>query len=478
MRKNHKFIVIFSLLVLLLIAACSGTQAPEETTSATPGVVNQSEEVLVADEPDEAQPTAQEAASPGQAQGDYADLPVGFTEEGFPYRGDPEAPVVLEEFSDYLCPFCGRHYNETLPTLLENYVAEGQVQYIFRDMPLVSLHPNAPIGHRAAICAGQQGADLYWQLHDQLFASQNQWASVPEPITYVTALAEDAGVEMDAFETCMADPQIETQINEGVAAGQALGFTGTPSFRFTSSESGESFTMIGAYPLATFTQWIDAILAGEAPPQEEQVETEPPELPFWANAEGLAPDPDRPGYTLAGDEYKGNPEASVVVVEFSDFQCPACQQHSLLVQPTLDQELIETGDILWVYKHLPLEMHPQSLVAAVAAECAADQGKFWEMHDLLFESADRWGIDEPEPELVALAGELDLDESQFETCLDSREPVERVVSDIYASLGAISSTPSFVVLADGQGSILSGSRPADEFVTLLQGVLENGLGGQ
>ncbi|MFL7893125.1 MAG: thioredoxin domain-containing protein [Anaerolineales bacterium] len=478
MRKNRNFIVIFSLLVLLLIAACSGTQAPEETTSATPGVVNQSEEVLVADEPDEAQPTAQEAASPGQAQGDYADLPVGFTEEGFPYRGDPEAPVVLEEFSDYLCPFCGRHYNETLPTLLENYVAEGQVQYIFRDMPLVSLHPNAPIGHRAAICAGQQGADLYWQLHDQLFASQNQWASVPEPITYVTALAEDAGVEMDAFETCMADPQIETQINEGVAAGQALGFTGTPSFRFTSSESGESFTMIGAYPLATFTQWIDAILAGEAPPQEEQVETEPPELPFWANAEGLAPDPDRPGYTLAGDEYKGNPEASVVVVEFSDFQCPACQQHSLLVQPTLDQELIETGDILWVYKHLPLEMHPQSLVAAVAAECAADQGKFWEMHDLLFESADRWGIDEPEPELVALAGELDLDESQFETCLDSREPVERVVSDIYASLGAISSTPSFVVLADGQGSILSGSRPADEFVTLLQGVLENGLGGQ
>ena len=478
MRKNRNFIVIFSLLVLLLIAACSGTQAPEETTSATPGVVNQSEEVLVADEPDEAQPTAQEAASPGQAQGDYADLPVGFTEEGFPYRGDPEAPVVLEEFSDYLCPFCGRHYNETLPTLLENYVAEGQVQYIFRDMPLVSLHPNAPIGHRAAICAGQQGADLYWQLHDQLFASQNQWASVPEPITYVTALAEDAGVEMDAFETCMADPQIETQINEGVAAGQALGFTGTPSFRFTSSESGESFTMIGAYPLATFTQWIDAILAGEAPPQEEQVETEPPELPFWANAEGLAPDPDRPGYTLAGDEYKGNPEASVVVVEFSDFQCPACQQHSLLVQPTLDQELIETGDILWVYKHLPLEMHPQSLVAAVAAECAADQGKFWEMHDLLFESADRWGIDEPEPELVALAGELDLDESQFETCLDSREPVERVVSDIYASLGAISSTPSFVVLADGQGSILSGSRPADEFVTLLRGVLENGLGGQ
>jgi protein-disulfide isomerase len=288
----------------------------------------------------------------------------------------------------------------------------------------------------------------------------------------VTSVAQDAGVDMDAFGTCMTSTEIDAQISQSVAFGQSLGFTGTPSFRFTNKESGESYTLIGAYPLATFTGWINAMLIGEAPPQEEVAESEPPELPFWANADGLLPDPDRPGVTLAGDQYKGDPEASVVVIEFSDFQCPACGEHTLEVQPTLDQEFIESGQILWVHKHLPLQMHPQALVAAAASECAADQGMFWEMHDLLFETVDQWGVEDAEPALLSLAGELGLDEGEFAACLASREPVERVVADIYDSMGAISSTPSFIVLKDGQGSVLRGSRPAEDFVTLLEGLLE------
>ena len=168
----------------------------------------------------------------------------------------------------------------------------------------------------------------------------------------------------------------------------------------------------------------------------------------------------------------------MVVIEFSDFQCPACQQHSLQVQPTLDEEFVETGQIMWVFKHLPLQMHPQALVAAAAAECAADQGMFWEMHDLLFETVDQWGVEEAEPELVSLAGELGLDMNEFTACLDSREPMESVVADIYHSLGAVSSTPSFVVLTGGQGSILRGSQPAEQFVTMLQGVLDEARGGE
>ncbi len=127
---------------------------------------------------------------------------------------------------------------------------------------------------------------------------------------------------------------------------------------------------------------------------------------------------------------------------------------------------------MWVFKHLPLQMHPQALVAASASECAADQGMFWEMHDLLFETVDQWGVEDAEPALLSLAGELGLDEGEFAACLASREPVERVVADIYDSMGAISSTPSFIVLKDGQGSVLRGSRPAEDFVTLLEGVLD------
>jgi protein-disulfide isomerase len=352
------------------------------------------------------------------------------------------------------------------------------VQYVFRDMPLVSLHPTAPVGHKAAICAGQQGADFYWMMHDELFNTQTQWSSLPDPTAFVTALAEEVGMEMGAFKACMASPEVDVQINEGVAAGQALGFSGTPSFRFTVNESGESYTLVGAQPLATFSQWIEAMVAGEEPPQEEQAEQEQPELPFWANEDGLAPDPERPGYTLAGDQYKGDPESAVVVIEFSDFQCPACQQHTLEVQPTLDGEFVETGQIMWVFKHLPLQMHPQALVAAAAAECASEQGQFWEMKELLFENVDQWAVEEAETELISLAGELDLDGAKFTACLDSREPIERVVADIYDSLGAVSSTPSFVVLSNGQGRILPGSRPADQFVTLLQDVLDSAESGE
>jgi protein-disulfide isomerase len=315
-------------------------------------------------------------------------------------------------------------------------------------------------------------------MHDELFRTQTQWASVPEPATFVTTLAEEAGVEMSAFETCMSSPETEAQVNEGVAAGQALGFTGTPSFRFTDNESGESYTLVGAYPLATFIQYIDAMAAGEAPPQEEQAAAETPELPYWANAEGLAPDPERPGYTMAGDQYKGDPAASVVVIEFSDFQCPACQQHTLDVQPTLDKEVVESGEILWVFKHLPLQMHPQAIVAAAAAECASDQGQFWEMHDLLFELVDVWAVEEADAELISLAGDLDLDVTDFADCLDSREPIERVVADIYDSMGAVSSTPSFIVLSGGQGSVLRGSRPTDDFVNLLRDFIDTVESGE
>ncbi len=471
-KKNYVLILV----LFVLIAAGCGQAAPETDES--------QEEATQAFENPEEKPTESKiieqpsseiiSATGGSAsQGVYQDIAAGFTVEGFPYRGDPEAPVTIEEYSDYLCPFCGRHYNETLPALIAEYVAGGDVQYVFRDMPLVSLHPTAPVGHKAAICAGQQGADFYWMMHDELFRTQNQWSSLPDPTTFVTALAEEVGMAMGAFEACMASAQVETQVNEGVAAGQALGFSGTPSFRFTVNESGESYTLVGAQPLATFSQWIEAMVAGEEPPQEEQAEQEQPELPLWANEGGLAPNPDRPGYTLAGDQYKGNPEAAVVVIEFSDFQCPACQQHTLEVQPTLDQEFVESGQIMWVFKHLPLQMHPQALVAAAAAECAADQGQFWEMKELLFENVDQWTVEGAETEIISLAGELDLDVTEFTACLDSREPIERVVADIYDSLGAVSSTPSFVVLSNGQGSVLRSSRLADQFVTLLQDVLDS-----
>jgi protein-disulfide isomerase len=408
----------------------------------------------------------------------YQGIPAGFTEKGYPYRGDPDAPVTLEEYSDYLCPFCARHFEQTMPALMERYVAAGQVLYVFRDMPLVSLHPTAPAGHVAALCVGEQGAALYWEMHDALFRAQAQWNALPDPSGFLSGLAEEVGADGAAYEACISSGRQESFVQQGVAAGQSLGFNGTPSFRFVHVESGETYTLVGAQPADLFGQWLDALLAGEAPPQEEEEEAEPPELPFWANAEGLAPDPERPGYTMAGDAYKGDPDAALVVVEFSDFQCPSCQRHALETQPVLDERFVETGEILWVFKHLPLRIHPQAPAAAAAAECAGDQGQFWEMYHGLFEAQDQWAVDEPDPALEALAEGLDLDMDRFSDCLKGRASLERVLSDLYDGQGVVSETPSFVILYGGQGRITRGARTADEFVKTLEAMLESTQAGE
>ena len=77
-------------------------------------------------------------SSEGLGQSDnntYEGIQVGFTDEGYPYLGDPNAPVILEEYSDFLCPYCSRHFEQTVPTLIEQYVKTGPVLYVFHDLP-------------------------------------------------------------------------------------------------------------------------------------------------------------------------------------------------------------------------------------------------------------------------------------------------------------------------------------------------------
>jgi protein-disulfide isomerase len=166
----------------------------------------------------------------------------------------------------------------------------------------------------------------------------------------------------------------------------------------------------------------------------------------------------------------------MVVIEFSDFECPFCREHALGAQPIIDEALVATGDVLWVFKHLPLEIHPGALSAAVAAECAGDQGQFWEMHDLLFSAVGRWAADEAttDAELVVLADEAGLDGAEFVACFEGRDALQRVLADTADASGIISSTPSFVVIYDGRGTLLEGSLPPDQFVASLRQLLGDG----
>jgi protein-disulfide isomerase len=393
----------------------------------------------------------------------------GFTEDGSPRLGDADAPVTLVEFSDYLCPFCGRHFSETKPLLIEEYAGSGAVNFVFRDFPIEDLHPNAPAGHAAGLCVAEQGAPLFWDYHDELFANQGAWGPLPAPGPYLETVAEQVGADLDAYRTCVDSGRTSEAVERSIAEVRALGFSATPSFQIIDNRTGDTYRLIGAQPFEVFTSALDGVLAGGAPPTTTP--PPPPELPPWLNASGISPDPDRPGYTLGGDAYKGNPEAELVVVEISDFQCPFCQRHTVETQPTLDEAYVDAGRVFWVFKHLPLPMHPQAVDAAVAAECAGDQGAFWPMHDLLFETVERWSTDSPAPILTDLAVELGLDQPAFSACLDSRTAFERVLSDSGDLSGIIGSTPTFIIIQDGRAGVIEGAQPLENFVEFFDQVL-------
>jgi protein-disulfide isomerase len=400
------------------------------------------------------------------AEETYRGATVGYTEEGHPYIGNADASVTMSEFSDYLCPFCERHYRQTLPELIEKYAVPGKVRFVFRDFPIPSLHPQAPAAAEAALCVGEQGAGLFWAMHDKIFESRGRWATAESPASLLQELAEAVDADMTAYLECVESGRMRERVDASVAAGEALGFNATPSFHF-SGVDGQSYTLSGAHPVQKFSDWLDALLEGKEPPTPP-----PPELPFWANEEGLKPNPDRPGFTIAGDPYKGNPKAPVAVIEFSDFQCASCQRHALEAQPVIDEQFIDTGKVLWVFKNLPLAMHANAPAAAAAAECAGDQGKFWDLHRLLFERAEEWTDADPDSTIPPIAREAGLNIPRFRDCFNSRRSIERILGDIFDAHTVSSSTPTFVVVHDGRAGVLRGARDAEQFVEFLESVLQ------
>lgn len=406
------------------------------------------------------------AATPATGSSDsYLGMPAGFAEDGSPYLGSLEAPVVLEEWSDYACPFCARHSAQTVPALRDQYLRSGKVRLVFRDFPIAALHPTAETAHVAARCAGEQGAARYWAMHDALFERQREWSRLPQPEEFLAGVARGLGLDTASYDTCVQSGRFKPQLATSIEEGNKRGYNGTPTFLFRTTDGKYSVPIEGAQPVERFAAVADALVAGNAPPEEKAPERPP--LPLWATPAGFAPDPGRRGYNQAGDAYKGSPQAKLVVIEFTDFQCPACRKHAMEVQPAVDAELVTPGKVLWVVKHLPLKMHAHALVAAAAAECAGEQDRFWPMHDRLFAGVERWNVAAPEAPLTAIATEAGLDPRKFSACLDSRRAVERVVADLYDAQDIVRATPSFVIIEGNAGS-LTGSLPADQFVALLK----------
>ena len=211
-------------------------------------------------------------------------------------------------------------------------------------------------------------------------------------------------------------------------------------------------------------------IAPQAPPQ-----LAPPVAQAQSAQPGAAASPVTAKINLAGAPSLGRADAPVTIIEFSDFECPFCQRFNKTTLPEIKRDYVDSGKVRYVFLDFPLEqMHPKARKAAEAAGCAAEQGKFWEMHDILFEVSTNLDL-RLYPEY---AKKLKLESAAFEQCLGSGKQSARINAGLASgrSVG-INATPSFIItktdggdIATG-GVIITGVQPYERFKDAIEQAL-------
>jgi protein-disulfide isomerase len=163
------------------------------------------------------------------------------------------------------------------------------------------------------------------------------------------------------------------------------------------------------------------------------------------------------GYVL------GSPTAPVEVIEFADFECPACGQFATITEPDVRTNLVNTGQVRVRYMDFPLAMHRNTWDASLAAACANAQGKFWEMHDALFANQDRWNgeaTSRPRGVIAGLAKGIGLDMTKYDACMDAETYRPQIQATLMeGERRGVGSTPTFVF----NGLTVSTALPYDAF---------------
>lgn len=166
------------------------------------------------------------------------------------------------------------------------------------------------------------------------------------------------------------------------------------------------------------------------------------------------------------DHIRGNANAAITIIEYSDFQCPYCSRF----HPTMLQVMDEyTDSVRWVFRHFPLSFHPEATPAANAAECASEQGKFWEYADALFENQASLGSEF----YATLASDMGLNTTQWQDCYDTEKYNDVIEAQAQAGGAAgVSGTPgSFVIDADGNAIPIKGALPFSSVAAAIDSVL-------
>jgi protein-disulfide isomerase len=190
--------------------------------------------------------------------------------------GDPNAPIKLEEFADFQCPFCENFHKNTEPLLKQYYVDTGKVQFTFRSMGNfvsdniarakgTAATTESQDAAAAAYCAGDQ--NKFWDMQAYLFANALGEDAGSFTDRRLTAIAEKAGLDKDKFTSCYSAGKFKDRVQQDAQDGLAANVTGTPSFIITYTVNGETKTdrIDGNEPFSTFQQKLEAALHAIGP---------------------------------------------------------------------------------------------------------------------------------------------------------------------------------------------------------------------
>lgn len=169
--------------------------------------------------------------------------------DGYPSFGPADAPITIVEFSDFQCPYCRSFHQDTYQALLDSY--PGKIRFVYRNLPLVSIHPEAFPAAVASRCANEQ--DAFWPYYEKIFSGEDMGQT-----TYIQ-YATDLELDVTAFQECLTSDRNDAFIQADSDFALSMGVQSTPTFFIN------GLAVIGAQPLEVFKQVIDKELAGEIP---------------------------------------------------------------------------------------------------------------------------------------------------------------------------------------------------------------------
>lgn len=370
------------------------------------------------------------AVSPGVSPTDrFADVERDGTRLG---RAD--APVTVEVWADYQCPFCGRFSDETLAALAPQ-LRDGSVTVVHRDYAF--LGPESFDAAVAARCALPEGR--YWEMHDAIYGAQsgeNQGAFA-RPV--LIDLAADVGLDAEAFAACLDDRAVLLDVLDETASGVRTGISSTPTAVVV---GGQRFT--GVPDIEELTASIESVAGGASPVPEPSPTTLPDQ---WA---ALEPD----GSTA------GPADAPVVVELWSDYQAANARTFAAEVQPVLLEAA--TAGRIRVERRDAAGLGSESVAAASAVRCADRLGESgWFVHDVL--QASGQGVEAgvfTRENLTFFVTRLGFDVSAFDACMDDPAVADAVEAETASATAAgVSEAPALVI------------RSGDRVVEVLQGTI-------